>query len=92
MGQPVFKVRVPPPAVDRVGVVASKFRSPKLEARTKYCAGQVIFFRVCMVLLNFFYNHLISVSRIIILPLMVYFMWSILKKEFGILVGDREGD
>lgn len=39
-----FKVSVPPPLVDRVGAGPSKFRLPKLEARTKYGAGQIIFF------------------------------------------------
>jgi hypothetical protein len=87
-----FRVRVPPPVEDRAAAGLSKFRLPKLEARTKYRADQVISFIVCMVLLNFLYSHLLPMTRIVVLPLTLYFIWAISKKELGTFVGEREED
>ena len=87
-----FRVRIPPPMADCDATKPHRFRLLKLEQRTKYWAGKVISIGLCLVLLNLFYHHLPALSRIIVLPLMVYFMWSIWKRELGGLVGEREED
>ena len=87
-----FIVSIPPPIADCDATKPHRFRLPKLEPRTKYWAGKVISIGLCLVLLNFFYHHLPALSRIIVLPLMVYFMWSIWKRELGALVGEGEED
>ena len=85
-----FIVRTPPPIADCDATKPHRFRLPKREPRTRYWAGKVISIGLCLVLLNFFYHHLPGLSRIIVLPLMVYFMWSTWKREFGALVRERE--
>lgn len=70
-----FIVRIPPAIADCDATKPHRFRLPKLEPRTKYWAGKVISIGLCLVLLNFFYHHLPALPRIIVLPLMVYFMW-----------------
>lgn len=87
-----FIVRIQPSIADCDATKQHRFRLPKLEPRTKYWAGKVISIGLCLVLLNFFYHHLPALSRIIVLPLMVYFMWSIWKSELGALVGEGEED
>ncbi len=87
-----FRERIPPPIADCAATKPQRFRLPKLEPRTKYWAGKVISIGLCLVLLNFFYHHLPALSRIIVLPLMVYFMWSIWKRELGALIEEGEED
>jgi hypothetical protein len=89
----VFRI-FPPPVADCAGAGPPKFkfRLPKLERRAKYRAGQIVSIGLCMVGLNLCYDYLQPLSRIIILPLMVYFMWTIWKKGSSPLVGDREED
>lgn len=71
-----FIVRIQPPIADCDATKPHRFRLPKLELRTKHWAGKVLFIGLCLALLNFLYLHLPTLSRIIVLPLMVYFMWS----------------
>lgn len=70
-----FIVRIPPPIADCDATKPLRFRLPKLKPLTKYWAGKVISIGLCLVLLSFFYHHLPALSRIIVLPLTVYFMW-----------------
>jgi len=87
----VVRLRIPhfPDRGDSTSPAPPKFRMPKLDRRQTYRFGLIIAFGLCMVLLNFFYNYLHPLSRAIILPLMLYFMWTLWKREGSTLFRDR---
>jgi hypothetical protein len=76
-----FIVRIQPPIADCDATKPHRFRLPKLEPRTKYWAGKIISIGICLALLNLFYHHLPALSRTIVLPLMVYFMWKMFPQH-----------
>lgn len=84
-----FRLSVPPPVADSTSPAPPKFRMPKLDRRQKERFGRLVAFYLCMAILTLSYNYLHPLSRVIILPLMLYFMWTLWKREGSNLFRDR---
>jgi hypothetical protein len=85
-----FRLSVPPPVADCAGAKPPKFQLPKANGSQIYPFGRIVAIGLCMFLLNFLYYIPHPLNRLIILPLMLYFMWTIWKREGGTWFRDRE--
>jgi hypothetical protein len=69
-----------------------KFQLPQPSRGQKNLLGRIASLGLCGVGLNLLYGYLHPLSRIFILPLMVYFTWTIWNRDGNSLFCDREED
>lgn len=87
-----FRLGVPPPMEDCAGARPPEFQLPQPSGGEKNLLGRIASLGLCVVGLNLLYGYLHPLSRIFILPLMVYFMWTIWNRDGNSLFCDREED